>query len=109
MQRLPPESVARLQQNIDPRVILRDVHNNLWAVEIERDGDEFWFNKGWPQFYEENSLETTDFVVFSHERDNLFNFRLFGRDACEKKGVGGPRLSCTCKPIIHMHVSLFAL
>lgn len=88
MQRLPSESVARLQRRIiDPGVILRDVHNNLWAVEIERDGDEFWFKKGWPQFHEANSLETTDFVVFSHERDNLFDFRLFGGDACEKKAV----------------------
>lgn len=92
MQDFPPECVARLQGIIRRRITLRDVDKNLWTVEVKRGGiNGLYFDKGWPQFYEENSLEAWDVVAFEHKGGDLFNFKLYGRDGCEKKGVGGPK------------------
>lgn len=91
MQKLPPGSVARFQGITDDRVILRDTYNNSWVIEMERDGDYLWFKKGWPKFYEDNSLEPDEVIVFQYEGKNLFSFKLLGHDTCLKKGLGDLR------------------
>lgn len=78
-----------MQGDLAKSVMLRDGYKNLWSVEVARNGDKWYFKKGWAQFYEENSLELGNFLVFEYKGDNLFDFKLLGHDACEKKGVGG--------------------
>lgn len=77
-----------MQGALANRVILRDRYKNLWPVEVEKNGDVWCFKKGWPQFYEEISLEPGNFLVFEYKGDNLFDFKLLGHNACGKKGVG---------------------
>ncbi|XP_057781794.1 putative B3 domain-containing protein Os04g0347400 isoform X2 [Salvia miltiorrhiza] len=83
----PPDSVAKMQGVLGSRVTLRDAHKKLWTVEVERGENGFYFDKGWPQFYLENDLEPNDVVAFEYKHGELLDFRLFGRDACQKFGV----------------------
>ncbi|KAG8387685.1 hypothetical protein BUALT_Bualt02G0047000 [Buddleja alternifolia] len=67
-------------------VILRDRYTNTWQVAVSRVGHDWYFDKGWAKFYKENSLEWGDFLVFEYKGNNLFDFKLLGETACEKKG-----------------------
>ncbi|KAG6417632.1 hypothetical protein SASPL_119816 [Salvia splendens] len=93
MQRFPRGNTPRVQGLVGRKVTLRDVDRNLWTVEVARDGDDFYFDKGWPQFHQENHLEPGDYVSFDYKHDGLVDFILLGGDGCVKKGVGCPRSS----------------
>ncbi|KAG6384001.1 hypothetical protein SASPL_156203 [Salvia splendens] len=91
--RFPRGNIPRVQGLVGRKVTLRDVDRNLWTVEMARDGDDFYFDKGWPQFHQENHLKPGDYVSFDYKHDGLFDFILLGGDGCVKKGVGCPRSS----------------
>ncbi|KAI3461438.1 hypothetical protein Pfo_018101 [Paulownia fortunei] len=85
---IPPGVGLQMQGALANSVILRDRYKNMWPVEVARNGDDLCFDKGWAQVYRENSLEPGNFLVFEYKGDNLFDFKLLGGNACEKKGVG---------------------
>ncbi|KAL1558139.1 B3 domain-containing protein REM20-like [Salvia divinorum] len=91
--RIPRGNIPQMQGILGRKVTLRDVDKNLWTLEVEREGDDFYFDKGWPQFHQENHLEPGDVVTFDYKHDGLFDFILLGSDACGKKGAGCPRFS----------------
>ncbi|KAG6415111.1 hypothetical protein SASPL_122513 [Salvia splendens] len=93
MQRFPRGNIPRVQGLVGRKVTLRDVNKNLWTVEVARDGDDFYFDKGWSQFHQENHLEPGDYVSFDYKHGGLFDFILLGGYACVKKGAGCPRCS----------------
>ena len=93
MQGLPRGNIRRVQGLLGRKVTLRDVDRNLWTVEVSRDGDGFYFDKGWPQFHQENHVEPGDYVSFDYKHSGLFDFILLGGDGCVKKGAGCPRSS----------------
>ncbi|XP_047970405.1 B3 domain-containing protein REM20-like [Salvia hispanica] len=90
---LPRGNIRRVQGLLGRKVTLRDVDRNLWTVEVSRDGDGFYFDKGWPQFHQENHVEPGDYVSFDYKHSGLFDFILLGGDGCVKKGAGCPRSS----------------
>jgi hypothetical protein len=68
--------------------ILRDRRRRDWHVKARRIGDELYFDDGWKQFRDENSLEEDDFLVFTHIENNVFRFKILQLSSmCEKKKV----------------------
>ncbi|KAL0390519.1 UNVERIFIED_CONTAM: B3 domain-containing protein REM9 [Sesamum calycinum] len=94
-----------MQRALEQGVVLRDRYGNLWAMGVVRtSGYKWYFRKdNWAQFCEENSLEMGDFVIFNYKGDNLFDFVLLGHDACEKKGVGGPKFRGKNEEVDEVH------
>ncbi|KAL9143569.1 hypothetical protein ABFS82_14G244100 [Erythranthe guttata] len=88
--RIPAPFALETRGVLGDRVILRDVYENSWEMEVVIDGEyEYcYFSEGWRQFYIENSLEVGDLMVFEYRANKLFDFQIFGSNACQKKGVG---------------------
>ncbi|XP_012838182.1 PREDICTED: B3 domain-containing protein At5g60142-like, partial [Erythranthe guttata] len=92
--RIPASFVMKMKRALPKRVILRDRYTNMWEVEVATDGGySCYFIEGWTQFYEDNSLELKDFMILDYDGRNLFDFRIFGRNSLEKKGVGSLKLN----------------
>lgn len=92
MQDLPSATVPQLQGILGCRVTLRNLDKKSWMVEVERGGEGYSFNKGWPQFYQQNSLKPNYVLLFTYKHENLFDFKVFGHNACEKEGVACPEI-----------------
>lgn len=77
-----------MKGKLSPMAYLRDRFGNKWPVKVGRIGDDFFFLDGWAQFVKENSVELGDFLVFQYDGHSLYDVKLLGHSACEKKGVG---------------------
>ncbi|KAA8547274.1 hypothetical protein F0562_003862 [Nyssa sinensis] len=56
-----------------------------WWVEVNKVGENIYFQKGWQEFVEDNSLEFGDFLVFSYAGKSIFYVQLFGKNGCTKE------------------------
>ncbi|XP_009613231.1 B3 domain-containing protein At5g60140 [Nicotiana tabacum] len=70
------------------RISLRDRFGNVWPIELAKKGRDLYFQDGWVKFIEDNSLEFGDFLIFDYDGSGVFDFKLLGKTACEKKGAG---------------------
>ncbi|XP_027174767.1 B3 domain-containing protein At4g34400-like [Coffea eugenioides] len=86
--KIPSAFTSYLKAKLSPRAYLRDRFGNKWPVRVGRIGDDFFFLDGWAEFVEENSVELGDFLVFQYDGHSLYDVKLLGHSACEKKGVG---------------------
>ncbi|KAJ8530126.1 hypothetical protein K7X08_036961 [Anisodus acutangulus] len=64
----------------------------MWPIRVAKTGRVFYFEYGWEKFIEDNTLEIGDFLVFDYDGNVVFDFKLFGKNGCEKKGAGGLKL-----------------
>lgn len=90
MQRIPNAFVNLMlsKRTVIKDFILRDRRGRDWHVKARHIGDELYFDDGWKQFREENSLEEDDFLVFTHIENNIFRFKILQLSSvCEKKKV----------------------
>nr|XP_027064150.1 putative B3 domain-containing protein At5g66980 [Coffea arabica] len=46
----------------------------------------------WAKFVKDNTVELGDFLVFQYDGDCVYDVKLFGHSACEKKGVGAVKV-----------------
>ncbi|XP_027066128.1 uncharacterized protein [Coffea arabica] len=86
--KIPSAFTSYMKGKLSPRAYLRDRFGNKWPVRVGRIGDDFFFLDGWAEFVEENSVELGDFLVFQYDGHSLYDVKLLGHSACEKKGVG---------------------
>ncbi|OIT07179.1 PREDICTED: B3 domain-containing protein At4g34400-like [Nicotiana attenuata] len=70
------------------RVSLRDRFGNVWPIGLAKKDRDLYFQDGWVKFIEDNSLEFGDFLIFDYDGNGVFDFKLLGKTACEKKGAG---------------------
>lgn len=91
-QEISPAFVTQIRGAIANNIILRDRYKNTWLVQVGKSGERRYFSKGWAEFCSENSVECGDFMVFEYKSENLFDFTMFGGNACEKEGVGAPKI-----------------
>ncbi|MCE5167598.1 hypothetical protein HAX54_012357, partial [Datura stramonium] len=75
------------------KVSLRDRFGNMWSIGVTKTGKDIYFEDGWEKFIEENILELGDFLIFDFDGNRIFDFKLLGKNGCEKKGIGGLKLS----------------
>ncbi|XP_049405079.1 B3 domain-containing protein At5g60140-like [Solanum stenotomum] len=85
-----PTSCTDYKNGILPRnIFLRDWFGNLWPIGVTKSGKDIYFEYGWEKFIEDNIVELGDFFIFYYDGTRFFYFKLFERNGCEKKGVGG--------------------
>ena len=53
-------------------------------MEVGLIGKDVYFLNGWQRFRTDNSLEEGVFLVFRYDGSHIFDFKLFGRNQCEK-------------------------
>ncbi|XP_039690646.1 B3 domain-containing protein At1g49475 isoform X2 [Medicago truncatula] len=81
-------NLMRSKRKVIKDFILRDRRGRDWHVKARLIGDELYFDGGWKQFREENSLEEDDFLVFTHIENTVFRFKILELSSmCEKKKV----------------------
>lgn len=89
-----PRAFNQLVQGVLPdEVRLRDRYNNLWPVKVDKVQNKFYFRDGWTDFVDDNFIEGRDIIFMEYARDGLFDTKIHGKDACEKEGVGGYRIT----------------
>ncbi|CAI8601921.1 unnamed protein product [Vicia faba] len=68
--------------------IFRDQRGRDWKVKARPIDGKLYFDDGWKQFKDENSLEQNDFIVFTHIENNVFKIKILELSSrCEKMKV----------------------
>ncbi|KAG5606641.1 hypothetical protein H5410_028133, partial [Solanum commersonii] len=81
------------KNGILPRnIFLRNWFGNMWPIGVTKTEKDIYFEYGWKKFIEANIVERGDFFILYYDGTRIFYFKLFGRNGCEKKGVGGLKL-----------------
>ncbi|KAL8552323.1 hypothetical protein ACS0TY_001136 [Phlomoides rotata] len=86
--KIPKVFTQCVDEPFPERVFLRDRNNHMWIVEMEQDGHQWSFVKGWNKFVNDNSLTKFDLLVFQYVHKNIFNVKLYGTSATEKNIIG---------------------
>ena len=87
MQHIPTAFIKHFNGLVPEKAILRDTTGRVWHVEVGQIQNEVYFLKGWQKFRTDNSVEEGDFFVFGFDGYHIFDFMLFGRNACEKRDL----------------------
>ncbi|CAK9150829.1 unnamed protein product [Ilex paraguariensis] len=88
LEKIPLAFALHMKANLPDKAFLRDCHGNLWPVEVAKIGRDLFFHDGWLGFVKDNCVELGDFLVFQFDGNYMFDFKLLGRTACEKKVTG---------------------
>ncbi|XP_071912012.1 B3 domain-containing protein At5g60130 [Coffea arabica] len=87
--KIPIAFTKMMQGSLPDKASLRDRYGNIWPVELARIENASFFLEGRAKFVKDNSVELGDFLVFHFDGNCVFNVKLLGHTACDKKGVGG--------------------
>ncbi|XP_057763597.1 putative B3 domain-containing protein Os03g0621600 isoform X2 [Salvia miltiorrhiza] len=91
--RIPPDFIEKFGGNIPTTcTIERQPRGVSWQVELNRVNDGWFFQKGWPNFVEDNLLREGDFLTFCYHGKSLFYVKIFSPNGCEKEGASSSRL-----------------
>lgn len=78
-----------MEEALPEKVHFRDRFDNIWTVNVQRDGDDWYFlGNGWVKFVEDNELQSGDLLVFEYFRKGWFRVRIYGKSCNEKEGPG---------------------
>ncbi|KAL8061800.1 hypothetical protein ABFX02_02G107700 [Erythranthe guttata] len=85
--RIPPDFIEKFGGNIPETVTLKKTPGISFQADINRiDDDDDWFiEKGWPEFVKENSVEESDFLIFTYAGNAVFNVKVFSKNGCIKR------------------------
>lgn len=64
-------------------VTLTDPTGNSWKVDLLKNGNDVWLQKGWPEFSENHSLKYGHFLVFEYKGDSHLHVFIFDESAVE--------------------------
>ncbi|CAL5373042.1 unnamed protein product [Camellia sinensis] len=56
-----------------------------WQVNMNQVNDDLYFDKGWKQFVQDNSLEFGDFLIFYYGGNAKFYVKIYGKNGCQKE------------------------
>ncbi|XP_010255054.1 PREDICTED: B3 domain-containing protein Os03g0622200-like isoform X2 [Nelumbo nucifera] len=83
--RVPPPFIKHFNGVIPERVILRSRIGRFWSVEMAQDEDNWFFQDGWKEFVQDNSLRSGYFLVFRYNYNSSFDVLIFDSTSCEKE------------------------
>ncbi|MCE5167272.1 hypothetical protein HAX54_045553, partial [Datura stramonium] len=76
----------------------------MWPIGVTRIGKDIYFEDRWEKFIEDNMLELGDFLIFDFDGNRILDFKLLGKNECEKKGIGGLKFSVKEEEVEEMNV-----
>lgn len=59
--------------------------NLFWKVRINKINDDLYFEEGWPEFVQEDSLAHGEFLTLSYAGDSKFYVKIFTPNGCRKR------------------------
>ncbi|XP_034711647.1 B3 domain-containing protein At3g06220-like [Vitis riparia] len=81
---IPTAFLGHFNGVVPEKAILRGFSGRVWLMEVGLIGKDVYFLNGWQRFRTDNSLEEGVFLVFRYDGSHIFDFKLFGRNQCEK-------------------------
>ena len=72
-----------------------------WCIDVNKVDNYFFFQKGWPEFVRDNSLEFGDFLIFCYIGNLEFYVPIFGKNNCRKETPVTTRDSDKLLPVLH--------
>ncbi|KAI3445199.1 hypothetical protein Pfo_001864 [Paulownia fortunei] len=90
--RIPPEFIKKFGGDIPTIVTLRRPSGISWQVDMKRFNDHWFFQKGWPEFVQENSIEDGDFLTFCYAGNSIFCVKVYARNGCRKRVDNSSRI-----------------
>ncbi|XP_047954231.1 B3 domain-containing protein At3g06220-like [Salvia hispanica] len=91
LMRIPPDFIHNFAGNVPTTCTLARPQGASWQVDVCKVKDCWFFQKGWPDFVEDNSLQDADFLTFCYLGNSLFCVNIFSPNGCEKRGTNDPR------------------
>ncbi|KAJ6844666.1 B3 domain-containing protein-like isoform X2 [Iris pallida] len=83
--RVPPQFKKHLGDNPGTEAVLRRPGNRQWAVVLRNVDGDLYFQEGWDDFVEDNSISTGEFLVFFYTGGGGFDVAAYGTSGCEKE------------------------
>ncbi|KAL5705017.1 hypothetical protein ACHQM5_023369 [Ranunculus cassubicifolius] len=86
--RIPPDFVKHFNHKVPELVTLKVSSGRCWTVRSKTaDHKEYFLEKGWSEFVNENSIEYNDTLLFKLVGDAKLYVKIYGRCCCEKEKV----------------------
>ncbi|KAJ4836452.1 hypothetical protein Tsubulata_023091 [Turnera subulata] len=83
LQRLPPKFVRYYGNELAHAATLVVPTGRVWPMELTKQQEEIFFDKGWPRFLEHYSITDGQFLIFQYEGDSRFKVRICDTSCCE--------------------------
>ncbi|CAI9784632.1 unnamed protein product [Fraxinus pennsylvanica] len=83
--RIPPAFIENFGGKLPRKVMLGTSSNLFWKVRINKINDDLFFEEGWLEFVQENSLAHGEFLTFSYAGDSKFYVKIFATNGCRKR------------------------
>ncbi|KAK2665203.1 hypothetical protein Ddye_003777 [Dipteronia dyeriana] len=84
--KIPEKFVRIFGDELSAAVVTLTVPNGqVFRVNLKKDGSKFWFDDGWHDFVQYNSISVGYFLVFEYRKNSSFNVLIFDTTACEIK------------------------
>ncbi|XP_031249456.1 B3 domain-containing transcription factor VRN1-like [Pistacia vera] len=79
-----PERFAKMfGDELSSVAMLTIPDGHVWPVGLTREGSKFWFQDGWNDFVQNNSICAGYFLVFKYAKKPIFQVLIFDMTACE--------------------------
>lgn len=82
--RIPQAFIKHFNGTIPRQAILKILTGKLWHVKLEETEGKLFIQDGWEDFVSDNCLEHGEFLVFSYNKNSIFDVRHFGLNGCNK-------------------------
>ncbi|KAM7523659.1 hypothetical protein LguiA_013561 [Lonicera macranthoides] len=83
--RIPPAFIKYFKGVPPSKSIIKTHVKTTWCIDVNKVDNYYFFQKGWPEFVRDNSLEFGDFLVFCYIGNSEFYVPIFGINNCRKE------------------------
>ncbi|KAJ4962327.1 hypothetical protein NE237_022266 [Protea cynaroides] len=81
--RIPRKFIRELRDELADIVVLKVPSGKVWSIGLRKSDGKVWFDKGWQEFAESNSILENYFLVFRYDGHSNFYVTIFDTTACE--------------------------
>ncbi|KAK2968949.1 hypothetical protein RJ640_029756 [Escallonia rubra] len=84
-ERVPLSFLKHMSDETSRSVSLMGPSGNTWEVNLMKNNENLFFNKGWSTFLKDHFAELWDFFVFKYDGNSHFTVKVFDKTGCEKE------------------------
>ncbi|KAH9697019.1 B3 domain-containing transcription factor VRN1 [Citrus sinensis] len=81
--RIPLKFVGQFGDELSSIAKLAVPDGRVWQVGLTKFGRKIWFDQGWQNFVESQSISAGYFLLFKYEKNSIFRVLIFDMTACE--------------------------
>ncbi|KAK2978989.1 hypothetical protein RJ640_029957 [Escallonia rubra] len=84
-ERVPLSFLKHMSGETSGSVSLMGPSGNTWEVNLMKNNENLFFNKGWSAFVKDHFAELWDLFVFKYNGNSHFTVKVFDKTGCEKE------------------------